>query len=142
MLRPENSARVARVLTIAVLAALVPNRAALAASPHILAKPNNVMVNSKVALTGTGFPANTKLTVQECRATKWVVPQHPCDTNNTISVHTDGHGRFTSRFKVELCGGKRGPGPTSQTCYIGNPRPRGVDTVALVGAARVVVTYP
>jgi hypothetical protein len=31
---------------------------------------------------------------------------------------------------------------TKQTCYIGNSEPRGIDTMTLVGAARITVTYP
>ena len=69
-------------------------------------------------------------------------PANPCVGNNKISVLTDAHGRFTRQFLVELCGGKRGPEPTSQICYIGNPHPQGVDTITLRGAARIIVTYP
>ena len=31
---------------------------------------------------------------------------------------------------------------TEETCYIGEPHPRGIDTVALIGAAKITVTYP
>ena len=112
--------------------------------PHIVAKPDNVMVNTKVMLTGTGFKALTKLVIKECGSTNWVVTQHPCDSDNTISVVTDAHGRFVKVFKVELCPrSKPASGPvTQETCYIGNPQPHGVDTISLVGAARVTVTYP
>ena len=110
--------------------------------PHIVATPNNLMVNTKTTLTGTGFPAKTRLAIVECSKTSWVVPANPCVGTNKISVVTDARGRFTAQFRVVLCGGKRGPGPTSQICYIGHPHPRGVDTVTLVGAAKVTVTYP
>jgi len=137
--------RVGLALTIGLLAAGVLGTQAGAVSatpPHIVAKPNNLMINTKTTLTGTGFPANTKLAIKECPNTNWIVPQNPCVKNNGISVVTDAHGRFTRQFRVELCGGQRGPEPTSQICYIGNPHPEGIDTITLLGAAKVIVTYP
>jgi len=144
MLR-SSITRVGLAVAITVLATGVLSSAAGAVSatpPHIVAKPNNLMVNTKTTLTGTGFPAKTKLTIKECATTFWVVTANPCVKNNTISVVTDAHGRFTHQFKAELCGGKRGPEPTSQICYIGEPHPDGVDTTRLVGAAQITVTYP
>jgi hypothetical protein len=137
--------RVGLAVTIALLAAAVLSSAAGAVSatpPHIVAKPSNLMVNTKTTLTGTGFPARTKLTIKECSIINWVVTANPCVKNNTISVVTDGHGRFTRQFRAKLCGGKRGPEPTSQICYIGDPHPEGVDTMRLLGAAKITVTYP
>jgi hypothetical protein len=29
-----------------------------------------------------------------------------------------------------------------ETCYVGVPHPRGIDTIVLVGAAKIVVTGP
>ena len=145
MLRLKGLNQVVLMLAIVTFAAVGPNSAAGASSPtapQIVVKPNNAMINTKVALTGTGFPAGTKLTIKECSAKSWIVPQKRCVANNSVSVRTDRRGRFTSRLEVELCGGKRGSEPTSQICYIGEPQPRGVDTITLVGAARVVVTYP
>ena len=113
-----------------------------ATPPHIVAKPNNLMVNTKTTLTGSGFPAKTRIVIEECSITNWVVTANPCVRNNKISVLTDRHGRFTRQFRVELCGGRRGPEPTSQICYIGDPHPEGIDTMRLLGAARVTVTYP
>ncbi len=113
------------------------------AGPHIVAKPNNVMVNTATQLTGTGFAPNRTLTIEECSAKNWVVVvSHPCVASSAISVTTDSHGHFTHSFTITLCGGKRGPFPTSQVCYVGNPQPKGIDTMKLVGAARVIVTYP
>jgi hypothetical protein len=137
--------RAGLMVTVGVFAAgLVAGQAgALSATPpHIVATPNNLMVNTKTVLRGTGFPARSRLTIEECSMTNWVVTAKPCDTTNQISVLTDGHGRFTRQFKVELCGGKRGPEPTSQICYIGEPHPEGIDTITLIGAAKVTVTYP
>jgi hypothetical protein len=137
--------RLVLLLTVVGLAAGIASSAAAAASPtrpHIVAKPNNLMVNSKTTLTGTGFPAKTKLTIEECSASGWVVTKRPCNGANKISVVTDAHGRFSRKFKVVLCGGKRGSGPTSQICYIGSPHPEGLDTITLLGAAKITVTYP
>jgi hypothetical protein len=113
--------------------------------PRILAKPHNVMVNTKITLLGRHFPAHTRLKIAECSNANWVVvAQKPCDGANAIWVRTDRHGRFVSPFTVKLCprsksGSNHG---TEETCYIGNPEPRGVDTITLVGAARITVTYP
>ena len=137
--------RLVLLLTIAGVATGIASSRAVAVSPpppRVVAKPNNLMVNSKTNLTGTGFRAKTKLTIEECSKTHWIVPANPCVSTNKISVLTDGHGRFTRQFRVELCGGKRGPGPTSQICYIGDPRPEGKDTITLLGAGKITVTYP
>jgi len=129
-------------LALAAGTGISPAGAVTATPPHVVARPNNLMVNTKTTLTGTGFPARKKLTVEECSRTGWVVTANPCVKDNRITVTTDAHGRFTRQFRVALCGGSRGPGPTSQVCYIGVPHPEGVDTISLIGAARVVVTYP
>ena len=56
---------------------------------------------------------------------------------------TNASGGFKAAFTVTLCpDGVRGPEPTSEICYIGERKPSGVDTVKLVGAAKVTVTYP
>ena len=137
--------RLALVLMLVGFGLGVASRPAVAVSttpPRIFAKPNNLMVNTKTTLTGTGFPARTKLTIEECSVTQWVVTANPCVSTNKISVVTDARGRFSRQFRVELCGGKRGPEPTSQICYIGDPHPHGVDTITLLGVAKVMVTYP
>jgi hypothetical protein len=110
--------------------------------PHIVARPHNLMVNTYTTLTGTGLPADSRIIIAECGETSWIAPQNPCDANNTITVTTDPAGGFTSGFKAELCpDGKFGPG-TRETCYIGEPKGTGVDTLQLVGAAKIIVTYP
>ena len=143
---PRSSvSRLALLLAIAGLAAGFASGRAAAVPPtgaHIVAKPNNLMVNAKTTLSGTGFAARTKLTIEECSKTHWVVTAQVCARGNKISVLTNAHGRFTRQFEVKLCGGKRGSGPTSQICYIGNPHREGVDTITLRGAAKVTVTYP
>jgi hypothetical protein len=116
--------------------------AAVASGPHIVARPNNLMVNTNTTLTGTGFPVKAKLMIGECAKTSWIAPQNPSVNRNRITVVTDSRGHYVHQFRVTLCGGKRGPTPTSQIRYIGEPHPEGVDRVRLVGPARVVVTFP
>ena len=110
--------------------------------PHIAATPHNLMINSNTKLTGSDFPANRGLRVAECSTKNWPVMTNACVSSNAIRVTTNAHGRFTAMFKAELCGGKHGPFPTSQVCYVGVPHPSGVDTETLVGAAKIIVTYP
>jgi hypothetical protein len=150
MMRPNIWGRVTMALAVVLLGGGVAAGAAGAVTPtptppHIVARPNNVMVNSTVRLVGTGFPAHATLTIQECGRTTWVVGTHPpCDTDNTITVATNRNGRFTSPFKVELCPRSPSTTPpvTRERCYVGNPQPRGIDTITLVGAAKIIVTYP
>jgi len=141
----SRTTRVLLAATVTVLAfGVLPTQAGAISStpPHIVAKPNNLMVNTKTTLTGTGFPANTKLTIEECSTNFWIVPKNPCLNTNKITVRTDGHGHFVRQFRVTVCGGKHGPEPTSQICYIGDPHPEGIDTIRLLGAAKITVTYP
>jgi len=117
--------------------------AGAATAPHIVARPSSVMVNGVTTLTGTGFAARAKLTIAECSSKNWIAPSKPCDSDNAVSVVTDAHGRFTKKLEVELCPRVRTHiGPGTQTCYVGSPQPRGVDTITLAGAAAVKVTYP
>jgi len=134
------------LVTVLAVAALTAEASAVSSTPpRIVAKPDNVMVNTKITLTGSGFAARAKLSIVECSSRGWVVvARHPCVADNKITVVTDAHGRFTHKFKVELCPrSTTGSGPaTKETCYIGNPHPEGVDTISLLGAARITVTYP
>jgi hypothetical protein len=112
-------------------------------SPHIVAKPDNVMVNTTTLLYGRNFAPSTSLTVKECGAKNWIVPQNPCDSTNSVTVTTDKQGRFKSSFKVQTCpSGASTPPGFSEKCYIGVPKPNGVDTIALVGATGITVTGP
>jgi hypothetical protein len=150
MMRPNILGRVGMALAVVALAGGAVAGAAGAATPtptppHIVARPNNVMVNTTVKLVGTGFPPRATLTIEECGQTTWIVGQQaPCDTNNTITVVTNRYGRFAGLFKVELCPRSQATTPpiTQETCYVGNPQPRGIDTITLVGAAKITVTYP
>jgi len=149
MTRPSILSRLTMALAVVVLVGTVMAGEAGAVPsptpPHIVATPNNVMVNTIIHLVGTGFPVRTQLTIAECGRTNWVVgAQQPCNTDNTISVVTNRRGRFAAQFKAEVCPDSVPPTPpvTRRTCYIGNPQPRGVDTITLVGAAKIIVTYP
>jgi hypothetical protein len=126
-------------------AALSAGVAAQAASgPHISVKPRSVMVNGAAMLDGRGFPANSLVHLQECGSTAWIVPQNPCDTTNEITVMTGPRGRFSTSLTVALCPREVPPKPpvTRETCYIGEPQITGEDTIGLVGAAKITVTYP
>lgn len=113
--------------------------AASAASPHIRAVPNHVMVNTDTHLIGTHFGAHQTLTLAECSETHWIAPQDPCDSN-TVTVTTDAKGRFATTFLVKTCPGV--VAGTSEKCYVGVPTPTGVDTIELLAAAKITVTGP
>ena len=116
--------------------------AATTIKPAISAKPSHVMVSSATTVTGTGFPASSRLQLRECGRRFWLAPEEPCNTDNAITVETDRHGRFKATFHVELCpDGSVGKFPTERTCYIGRVR-FGEDTGELQPAARMIVTYP
>jgi hypothetical protein len=122
--------------------------AAMAASgisptpPHIVAKPVDVMVNQTVHLTGTGFPPSTAIALQECSETSWIVGQNPCLTNNQKTIQTNSLGGFQTTMTAGICPGPTSPPQTRRTCYIGEPKPSGVDTIKLMGAAKIVVSWP
>ncbi len=135
--------RAAVLAGAAAAVALAAPAAAVATAPHIKATPDNLMVNTTTVLTGRGFPAHTTIDLAECGATTWTVPQDAC-AGGGITVTTGGGGGFTATYRVSVCPRlHHGGGPVTRvTCYIGEPRPSGVDTVTLVGAVKVIVTYP
>ena len=144
------SRRIALVLAAAALAGAMASDALLvspaaatsdAASPHIVARPSSVMVNTTTKLTGKHFVASKRITIEECAQSTWVVMANPCDSTNTIHVKTDSQGRFHAVFNVQTCFANPSPG-FSQTCYIGEPLPSGVDTITLAGAVAITVTGP
>ncbi len=132
----------AAVLTAMTMAALGGGVAqASEGAPKINARPHSVMVNSNTTLKGRGFPANATLQLQECGFTSWLAPNDPC-LPDTVTVATDSRGRFQTSFKVGLCPeGKPTKEPTQRVCYVGELQ-TGEDTGSLVGAARLIVTYP
>ncbi|HEV7191997.1 MAG TPA: neocarzinostatin apoprotein domain-containing protein [Jatrophihabitantaceae bacterium] len=129
---------------------IVPIAAASAATnasarPTIVAVPNNAMVNTTIALTGSGFPAGATISVQECATKSWIAPQQPCLADNTVIVRAGAHGGFRTTMRLEICPpwpGSRSPHPTERTCFIGEPVVRGLDTERLVAPAKVVVSWP
>jgi hypothetical protein len=113
-------------------------------APHIAGHPRSVMVNGTTQLTGKGFPANTAVRLQECGTTAWILPEEPCDTTNHITVMTGPTGRFTTAFTLQLCPRVLPPKPpvNRERCYIGEPQVTGEDTAGLLGAAKIIVSYP
>jgi hypothetical protein len=101
------------------------------------------MVNTATKLYGKNFAPSTTLTVKECAEKNWIVPQDPCDSTNSVTVTTNAEGQFRTKFTVQTCssGSDVSPG-FSEKCFIGVPTPSGVDTISLVGAARITVTGP
>ena len=100
------------------------------------------MVNNPVNLKGTGFPPSATFTLWECSSKDWVVPASPCLTSNRVHVHTNAQGAFRATMTAQICPAVTPPVETRRTCYVGEPVPSGIDTVTLVGAARIVVSWP
>jgi hypothetical protein len=119
-----------------------PDAAAVSPFPPVLTvHPNNVMVNTDTTVRGTHFQPGQTVSLFECSQIMWVVPQNPCDTDNTKTVTANGMGKFKTKMKVEACPeATQSPG-LSQTCYIGVEK-FGVDTVKLQPHAAIVVTFP
>jgi hypothetical protein len=114
-----------------------------APSPHIVVHPHSVMVNGSTTLVGTNFTPRKSITIKVCSETSWIVPQNPCDSTNSVVVKVNRQGMFKSAFTVQTCPGDTSTTPGfSETCYIGDPSPSGVDVINLVGAAKVTVTGP
>jgi hypothetical protein len=112
-------------------------------APHITAHPHSVMVNSSTTLTGTNFKPRKSITLKECPETTWIVPQNPCDSTNSVVVKVNSQGTFKTSFTVQTCPGGTTTEPGfSETCYIGDPSPSGIDTINLVGAVKITVTGP
>jgi hypothetical protein len=126
------------------LASLVTAPDAVAVSPTppiITVNPNNVMVNTDTVVKGVHFAPGRTLHLVECSQTMWVVPQNPCDTDNSKTVTTNSFGRFRTKMKVEACPSGAQPPGLSQTCYIGAEK-FSVDTGQLQPNASIIVTFP
>lgn len=137
MFRTRTFGVAATVLSLVIGLSVNP---AEASGRHIVAKPGTLKVNATTTLTGTGFPAHTRLPIAECSKTSWATGQFPC-ANNQFLVVTDGHGHFVHKLKVTACGGKRGPTAKSQICFVGQPSPRTSRVVEQLGAAKIIVTH-
>jgi hypothetical protein len=115
-------------------------------TPTVVASPADVMVDTATTLTGTGFPANATVTIKECSQTTWIVPEDPCATSNVVTVATNPGGGFQTTMTATYCPGTSpstvATPSLAQRCYVGEPVPQGIDTIALVGAAEIVVTGP
>jgi hypothetical protein len=115
------------------------------ATPKIVARPDNLMVNTTTVLTGSGFKPKTKLTIKECSQQTWVVPLKVCNNPNTVRVTTNARGRFKVKFTALVCPeSRRGgiPAGFRRKCFVGVPTIQGIDTVTLLGVAKLVVTGP
>lgn len=116
--------------------------------PRIVAKPDSVMVNRTTTLTGTGFKPHKKLTIVECSASTWVVPQQICNRRNAVRVRANARGGFTVKIKALVCPAPKpplrplAPAGFSKRCFVGVPRVFGVDQEGLRPSTRITVTGP
>jgi hypothetical protein len=126
------------------LASLVtaPDVAAVSPTPPVITvHPNNVMVNTDTVVKGAHFAPGRTLHLAECSQTMWVVPQNPCNTDNTKTVTTNSLGAFRTKMKVEACPASSQSAGVSETCYIG-AETFSVDTGKLQPFASIIVTFP
>jgi hypothetical protein len=140
----SRSAAVSTLTIVLVLGALfeASTGAAKARTPKIVAKPTSVMVNRPVKLRGSGFKPNATFTVEECGQTNWIAPQSPCASGNSVMVTTNAKGKFKATMTAMLCPQASPPTLTEETCYIGEVSVTGIDTLELVGAAPITVSWP
>jgi hypothetical protein len=119
-----------------------PDVAAVSPTPPVITvNPNNVMVNTDTVVKGAHFRPGQTVHLVECSQIMWVVPQSPCNTDNTKTVTVNTLGMFKTKMKVEACPqGAQTPG-ISETCYIGAEH-FSVDTEKLQPYAAIVVTFP
>ena len=111
--------------------------------PHIVANPNNLMVNTNTKLAGTGFTPNTTLVLRECSRTSWLLPKQPCATTNKVTVTTSASGGFKATMKAVVCPKIKTTDARGfmETCFVGVPRVS-KGSVTLIGAAKIIVTGP
>jgi hypothetical protein len=130
--------------TLTAIIALVPVAVAQAApgAEKLMAHPRSVMINTDTTILGRGFPANSTVTLTECGATFWIVPNEVCNTENVTTVETNKKGGFKTPFEMKLCPeGKHARQPTTVICYVG-VQSFVEDTGMLKPAVKVKVTYP
>jgi len=109
------------------------------------------MIDTTIKLRGKGFDPNTTLTLKECSVKTWSLPLDPCAQRNEVTVTTNARGRFHTAMTAALCPAitpvvgptpSTGPVGTQETCYIGAVHPSGIDTLELVGAVPVQISWP
>ena len=130
--------------TVAALAFLSFSAPLSAATPppQISASPNHLMVNQMTTLHGEGFAPKATVQLKECASTGWIVVLHPCVAGSKLSVVTKADGSFTTSFVAKVCSGTPVGPATARRCFVGVPTPSGVDTMSLVGAVKLIVSYP
>ncbi len=145
---PRSIRRCVRVTSCAtaavasVVACLSPAIAQASARPRIVATPAAVAANEATTLKGTGFPASTRIKLQECAKKSWILPEDPCSQKATVK--TDASGNFTTTFTVKSCStttpaaGEAGGRTKAQKCYVGELE-TGEDSGALVAAVKLTV---
>jgi hypothetical protein len=116
--------------------------AGAASAPKIHAKPRKLMVNTDTTLKGAGFAPDERLQIGECGRTFWLAPSTPCLEEDVVEVTTNAKGRFETAFRAGVCPeGERKGGRTEVVCYVG-ALSFGEDSGELVGAAKILVSYP
>ncbi len=132
---------VVAVTALATGLGATPSIAAAPPHPQLTVTPSHAMVGRLLAVSGRGFPADTRITLAECGAKLWIAPKDPCAAHGSVTVTTDGHGRFRTHMTARRCPQTSRAKRTEDTCYVGQPVGRDVDVIVLQGAAKVVVSY-
>ncbi len=126
----------------AVAAALILSAPAYAMRETVKAIPHKTMIGTTITLKGKALPANQTITVAECGKTFWLAPATPCLEGNAKEVMTNAKGRFETSFEVGLCPeGEQIGMRTERKCYVGR-LVSGEDTGELLGATKLLVSYP
>lgn len=142
----RSTARLAACVLVGALAALLasaaPTLAKASARPRIIAMPSVLAGNEATMLKGTGFPASTRIKLEECAKKSWILPEYPC-VSKAATVKTDASGGFTTTFTVKQCSTatrvEADGRARAQKCYVGELE-TGEDSGTLVAAVRLTVT--
>jgi hypothetical protein len=137
---------VAGILAVVALG-VAATASAKGSGPKIVLDPTSAMVNTTVKVRGKGFAPNASITLAECSKTAWSLPEAPCVDGNQVTVTTNANGKFHAKMTAKLCPVgptvvTPGTPVTQETCYIGQLTPTGIDTLALVGAAPIQISWP
>ena len=94
----RNSFRVGVTTAAALGLALLGAGTALAASPAVTVTPSTGLTDGQqVSITGSGFSANSTVTVLECAAN---MSNPSCDVADQLTVTSDATGAFTATLTV------------------------------------------